>query len=200
MTSQTEAHRLDDAFAAVPRAVFLPDDQVRFADVNRALPIGHGQTNSQPSTVRDMLALLDVRPGQRVLDVGCGSGWTTALLARLVGAGGTVHGVEIVPELVETGRSNLARLPGAGERGAATISQARRGVLGLPAAAPYDRVLVSADAPSLPEELVEQLRVGGVLVAPVAGELVRVRREDAGVDVTRAGAYSFVPLVDQPPG
>lgn len=199
MIPETEAPRLDDAFAAVPRAAFLPDDQVRFADVNRALPIGHGQTNSQPSTVRDMLALLDVRPGHRVLDVGCGSGWTTALLAHLVGPAGTVRGVEMVPELVEAARSNLARLPGAGERGAAAISPARPGVLGLPEEGPFDRVLLSADAPSLPEELIEQLRVGGLLVAPVAGELVRARREAVGVDVVRAGAYSFVPLLDEPP-
>ena len=73
-------------------------------------------------------------------------------------------------------------------------------MLGLPEEAPFDRVLVSAEAPSLPEELVEQLRVGGLLVVPVAGELMRVRREDAGVDVVRAGAYSFVPLLDEPPG
>jgi protein-L-isoaspartate(D-aspartate) O-methyltransferase len=200
VTSRTDPNRLDAAFEAIPRAAFLPPEQVRFADVNRALPIGHGQTNSQPSTVREMLSLLDVHPGQRVLDVGCGSGWTTALLAHLVGPGGTVLGVEIVPELVELGRRHLAALPGADERGTASIVPASSEVLGLPAEAPFDRVLVSAQTPSLPEELVGQLRVGGVLVVPVAGDLLRVRREDTGLDVVRRRGYSFVPLVQDGTG
>ena len=75
---------LDRAFAAAPRTWFLPRAETRFAALDRPLPIGHGQTNSQPTTVRHLLGHLDVRPGQRVLDVGCGSGWTTALLAQLV--------------------------------------------------------------------------------------------------------------------
>ncbi len=195
---RTGAERLDAAFAAVPRAAFLPPAQVRFAALDRPLPIGHGQTNSQPSTVREMLALLDVRPGQRVLDVGCGSGWTTALLAHLVGPAGAVIGVEIVPELVDVARTNLAAFPSGGQRGAASVRQAAPGVLGLPDEAPFDRVLVSADAAALPRPLAAQVRVGGLLVAPVAGRMTRVRRDRAGLDVERLGAYSFVPLVEGP--
>src|SRR3954471_16869751 len=104
----TPAAVVEEALAATPRVAFLPDDQQRFAGDDRALPIGWGETNSQPTTVRAMLALLDVRPGQCVLAVGCGSGRTTALLARLVGPTGEVIGVEIVPELVEFGRAHLA--------------------------------------------------------------------------------------------
>lgn len=192
--------RVAAAFAAVPRRGFLTPDQVRFADLDRPLPIGHGQTISQPTTVRNMLALLDVQPGARVLDVGCGSGWTTALLAHLVGPTGTVLGVEIVPELVAFGRDNLARLPADSHRGAARILPAVPGVLGLPDEAPFDAILVSAEAGSLPDQLVAQLRVGGVLVLPVAGRMTKVRREATGVDVVRLGAYSFVPLVDGAPG
>ena len=92
--------RLDEAFAAVPRRDFLPARQHPFADLDQALDIGYGVTNSQPTTVRNMLALLDPQPGDRVLDVGSGSGWTTALLAHLVGPTGSVVGVERIPELV----------------------------------------------------------------------------------------------------
>lgn len=100
---------LDDAFAAVHREDFLRPAERPFAHLDRPLPIGQGQTNSQPSTVRAMLGLLDVRPGQRVLDVGAGSGWTTALLARLVGPGGCVVGTELEPSLAAWGAGNLAR-------------------------------------------------------------------------------------------
>jgi protein-L-isoaspartate(D-aspartate) O-methyltransferase len=184
--------RLAEAFAAVPRTGFLPEDQLRFADQDRALPIGHGQTNSQPTTVRNMLALLDVAPGHRVLDVGCGSGWSTALLGHLAGPAGSVFGVEIVPELVAFGRANLARR----SMEWVSIRPAEPGVVGLPEEAPFDRVLVSANASRLPEGLVEQLVVGGLLVAPVAGVMTCVRRTAAGRTVTRHGAYSFVPLIE----
>jgi protein-L-isoaspartate(D-aspartate) O-methyltransferase len=184
-----------DAFAQTPRRGFLRDDQLRFADDDRALRIGFGQTNSQPTTVRAMLRLLDLWPGLRVLDVGSGSGWTTALLARLVGSEGEVIGVEIVPDLVEFGRANLARM----DLPQARIEPAEPGVLGLPDLAPFDRVLVSAEAGRLPEAIVDQLGPGGVLVVPVAGRMHEVRRPDADPDappvVVRHGAYAFVPLV-----
>ena len=99
---------LDAAFAAQPRERFLRPRCGPPAGTDGPLDIGHGQTSSQPRTVRAMLALLDVRPGQRVLDVGCGSGWTTALLGRLVGPTGSVLGLERVPDLVAFGRANLA--------------------------------------------------------------------------------------------
>jgi len=181
--------RLDRAFAAVPREPFLPPDQRRFAGVDHALPIGYDVTNSQPSTVRTMLELLDARPGDRVLDVGCGSGWTTALLAELVGRAGSIVGVEIVPEVLALSAANVGDAPGI------ELHLAESGVLGWPAGAPYDRILVSADAAELPDELVTQLSPGGVLVGPVRGEMLRVRRrpgEPPGVE--RHGRYVFVPL------
>ena len=199
MARRDGSPRVAAAFAAVSRRDFLTPDQVRFAHLDRPLPIGHGQTISQPTTVRTMLELLDVQPGARVLDVGCGSGWTTALLAHLTGPTGTVLGVEIVPELVDFGRDNLARLPADGHRGTARILPAVPGVLGLPDEAPFDAILVSAEADSLPDPLVAQLRVGGVLVLPVAGRMTKVRREATGVDAVRLGAYSFVRLVSGAP-
>lgn len=189
-SARTPDDALDRAFAETPRAWFLPRWQVAHADVDQPLDIGHQQTCSQPSTVRAMLALLDVRPGQRVLDVGSGSGWTTALLARLVGPDGEVVGVELVEALTARGRDNLARCGTPWAR----IEQADSGHLGRRDGAPYDRVLVSAQARALPDELVDQLAVGGVMVVPVAGELLRVVRSAGGASVTRHGSYRFVPL------
>ena len=176
------------AFVATPRVGFLPVRSRWRASYDGPLRIAAGQTNSQPRTVEDMLRLLDVRPGQRVLDVGAGSGWTTALLAHLTGPTGEVLGVELEPELVEFGSANLARV----ERPWARIRLATRGVLGDPDGAPYDRILVSAEPAVLPEALVDQLAGDGILVIPVAGTMLRV--VNPGRVVTRHGAYRFVPL------
>ena len=179
---------VDEAFAATPRQDFLPRGMRRRASYDGPLAIAAGQTNSQPRTVDDMLRLLDVRRGQRVLDVGAGSGWTTALLAHLVGPSGSVLGVELEPELVSFGAANLARF----ERPWASVRLATPGVLGDPAGAPYDRILVSAEPPELPTELVDQLTDDGVMVIPVAGTMLRVT--NPGGVVTRHGRYRFVPL------
>lgn len=140
-------HVLDAVFAAVPRQEFLPASARWSAHVDAPVPIGHGATNSQPWTVRHMLRHLDVRPGHSVLDVGSGSGWTTALLGWLVGERGSVVGVEIVAGLVAFGRANLAaRFPWA------RIEQAVAGVLGWPDGQPYDRILVSATGDGVPPD------------------------------------------------
>lgn len=183
--------RLDAAFEATPRANHLPEKVRDRTGQDRPLPIPRNQTNSQPSTVRDMLWLLDVPEGAKVLDVGAGSGWTTALLAHLVGPEGTVIGTELEPELVEFGRTNLAKT----DRPWAEIRQATKGRLGAAADGPYDRILVSAQARTLPEELVKQLAPGGILVMPVASQMWRVTLdEDRKRTVDRLGAYLFVPL------
>jgi protein-L-isoaspartate(D-aspartate) O-methyltransferase len=181
------------ALQRVPRFDFLPLRERRRARYDGPLPIGHGQTNSQPRTVADMLRLLAVEPGHRVLDVGSGSGWTTALLAELTGPQGLVVGVELEPDLVTFGAANLAR------RGVpqASIREATHGVLGWPPRAPYDRILVSAEADQLPQELVDQLAGPGRMVIPVAGAMILVQRAGdsaADVGITEHGHYRFVPL------
>lgn len=178
------------AFDATPRSHFLPPGLRDRAGHDGPLQIGHGQTSSQPSTVEAMLRLLDVRPGQQVLDVGSGSGWTTALLAHLVGDRGRVHGVELEPELVQRSAADLAALG----RPWATVAAATPGTLGLPEEAPHDRVLVSADAGRLPLELVEQLADDGIMVVPVGGVMTRVVRHGRGFLRSEHGRYRFVPL------
>ena len=176
------------AFEAHPRDQFLPDDVRPRAGYDGPLEIGHGQTNSQPRTVSAMLRLLDVRPGMRVLDVGSGSGWTTALLAHVTGPDGEVLGLEAVPDLVALGQHNLD----SADHPWARIEAARPGVLGNPDGGPYDRILVSAQADELPAGLLAQLADDGVLVMPVAG--VMLRAINPGPVLTEHGRYRFVPL------
>ncbi|MGL3150033.1 protein-L-isoaspartate O-methyltransferase family protein [Microbacterium sp. A82] len=180
------------AMVAIPRADFLPDAVRHLADSDRPVHIGWDATNSQPSTVARMLDLLAAQRGDRVLDVGSGSGWTTAILARIVGPSGTVIGVERVPELVQFGRERLEATDVD-----ACIEAATAGVLGLPASAPFDRILVSADFERMPDDLVSQLAEQGRMVAPIGGLMTVVDRLDGRVrSRTDAGLYSFVPLRD----
>lgn len=178
------------AFEAVPREAFLPPADRKRASYDGPISIGHGQTNSQPRTVEAMLRLLEVGPGMQVLDVGAGSGWTTALLGQLTGADGRVRGVELLPTIAEWGAANLATV----EQPWCTLAAAEPGVLGLPDHAPYDRVLVSAEATGVPEELVEQLGDPGRMVLPVNGVMLLLTRTNGEVTVSRHGHYSFVPL------
>jgi protein-L-isoaspartate(D-aspartate) O-methyltransferase len=191
MRHRDDARRVADAMAWTDRRDFLPPRERPMADEDRPIPIGGGQTNSQPSTVADMLVLLEVDPGLRVLDVGSGSGWTTAILAHLVGPGGQVVGVEIDARLAHWGATNVHRYAVSW----AHVYEAKLGILGWPGEGPYARILVSAQADEVPAPLVEQLGPDGIMVVPVAGTLLRLTRD--GVErprITRHGAYRFVPL------
>ena len=178
------------AMSVIRRQDFLPPDQRAFAGENRPLPIGMGQTSSQPATVAAMLELLEVFAGARVLDVGAGSGWTTALLGCLVGPQGSVIGVELEESLAEWGARNIAGY-------AMSWVQLHRalGVLGRPDQAPYDRILVSASAREVPQALVDQLAPAGRMVIPVQGQMQIVVPLGAGRwTATSHGSYRFVPL------
>ncbi len=176
------------AIAAVDRAAFVPPDLRAHAYDDEALPLGEGTaTISQPRVVAIMLALLDVRPGHRVLDVGTGSGWHAALLAQL---GGRVWSVERDPVLAARAAPRLAP--------AGVTVVIGDGSRGLPDAAPYDRVNVAASAAGdVPPALLEQLAPGGRIVVPVGERLVLVSRAaDGTLERRDAGGVRFVPLVE----
>lgn len=182
---------IDDAFEKVDRAQFMPKDVRHLADVDNAVPIGFGQTISQPYTVRLMLEWLDPQPGDKVLDVGSGSGWTTALLSYLVGPKGKVYAVERVPDLLEFGRDNAQR---AGIKNAQFFPAGDE--LGLPEEAPFDRVLVSASADELPQELVDQVKTGGKMVIPVQYDILEISKVSKDeIDIQKHPGFVFVPLL-----
>ncbi len=181
-------------FNRVDRKNFVPDDKKAQSDQDKPLFIGYGQTISQPTTVAFMMELLDVKPGQKVLDVGSGSGWTTAILAELVGKDGSVYGVEVIPQLKDFGQKNVEKL---GYKN--TKHFLANGTMGLANEAPFDRILTSATAPDVPEPLKDQLSEDkGKLVTPVGNitsEIYLVLREDKNTFKTKKyPGFSFVPL------
>ena len=185
-----------DAFSKVNRVEFVTDDMESQADVDVALPIGYGQTISQPLTVAFMLELLDPRAGQIILDVGMGSGWTTALLAEIVGKAGKVIAVERIKELMERGKKNVDKYDYVG-RGIAEFYLAD-GSRGLPQKAPFDRILVSASSPSIPQPLKDQLKIGGKMVLPVRNSIFYLeKKSEQEFFQEEFPGFSFVPLINE---
>lgn len=179
------------AFSTVPRANFMPQNIRSRANEDTALPIGYGQTISQPYTVEHMLTWLDPKPGHKVLDIGSGSGWTTALLAYLVGNKGFVYAVEKIPELVDFGHKNCQRL---GIENVAFYEADR--TLGLAKHAPFDRILVSASAQTFPQDLLTQLAPGGKLVIPIKHDILEIAKPGTYTyDTKTHSGFVFVPLV-----
>ena len=150
------------AFARVPRSFFVPDDARDEAEADRPLEIGCGQTISQPYVVAAMIEALDMTGRERVLEVGTGSGYATAILAEMMPVGAEIRSVEIIPELADRARRVLAEL-GYGN----VQMRLGDGALGWPEAAPFDAILVSAAPSEVPPALLDQLAPGGRLVLPV---------------------------------
>jgi protein-L-isoaspartate(D-aspartate) O-methyltransferase len=181
------------AMERVPRELFVPGDERRRAYEDAALPIGEGQTISQPYMVARICEALEVRTGHQVLDVGTGSGYQAAVLAELEAE---VVTIERIPLLAEQARANLAT---------AGYDQVEvrvgDGTLGVPDRAPFDGIAVAAAAPDLPETLYEQLRRGGRLVVPVGGpraqRLEVIVRSPEGPAVVHSVPCRFVPLVGE---
>lgn len=183
--------KVDRAFEKVDRSLFIPSELKHKSHIDAPLLIGYGQTISQPTTVRWMLEWLEVSSGDKVLDVGSGSGWTTALLSYLVGPKGKVYAVERIPELLAFGEENCKR---------AEVKNARfypaGEVFGLDEEAPFDRILVSASAVELPEELLGQLKTGGKMVIPVVNDVLEISKTSKGdYDTKTHPGFSFVPLI-----
>jgi len=184
--------RVLDVMGKVPRHEFIPDDLRTVAYANRPLPIGYGQTISQPLIVALMTDLLQLEPDHVVLEVGTGSGYHAAVVSGLAGR---VYTIEIIPELADTAASRLARL---GYRNVEV--RTGDGYYGWASAAPFDRILVTAAASHVPPPLIEQLRSGGRMVIPVGGafifqHLVLVEKDAAGgIHTRQLLPVSFVPL------
>lgn len=179
------------AFESIDRADFIKsrDKSIAYEDI--PLDIGYDQTISQPLTVAFMLEELGPKKGSSVLDIGSGSGWTTALLAHIVGESGEVVGLERIPELADFGRSNLQKY----KLDQAKIEKAEKGVLGKPGQK-FDRILVSASANKLPEELILQLKPNGILVVPVRSSIFKIAKSLEGVvSMQEFPGFVFVPLL-----
>jgi protein-L-isoaspartate(D-aspartate) O-methyltransferase len=181
------------AMARVPRELFVPDSERRRAYADAALPIGHGQTISQPYMVARIAEALAVRSGELVLDVGTGSGYQAAVLAEL---GANVVTIERIPELAEAARESLAA---AGYD--AVEVRVGDGTLGVPERAPFDAIAVGAAAPGFPQTLYDQLRPRGRLVVPVGGQRAQrlevIVRSPEGPAVVHSVPCRFVPLVGE---
>jgi len=192
--SQKTLKEVDGAFRTVKREHFLPPHLLRYSEDDVPLPIGYEQTISQPTTVRLMLCWLDVEPGHKVLDVGSGSGWTTAMLAYLVGEKGRVFATERIPELKTFGENNCKA------QGFDNIEfHLTEDTLGLPEYAPYDRILVSAAAQQkVPLDLLAQLAANGKMVIPELFSVVEVKKNSVDeIDYRREHyGFSFVPLIE----
>ena len=190
---EIEDERVLDAMGRVPREAFLDGDEHRRAYRDMPLPIGFGQTISQPYMVALIAQAAAVRPGDKVLDVGTGSGYAAAVLAEL---GARVHTIERIPELAAKARE---RLRTAGYRD--VVVHVGDGSLGLPEEAPFNAITVAAAAPELPLTLYEQLVPGGRLVVPIgdrSGQRLEVAvRSPEGPAVLRSVPCRFVPLVGE---
>ena len=186
-----KSSKLRDAFLQIDRKDFIPAEFQEQAYSDYPLQIGYDQTISQPSTVAFMLELLDPKQGEKILDIGSGSGWTTALLAFLVGSKGKVFGVELVPKLVAFGAENLKKY----NFPQAAILQAGKN-LGLAKEAPFDKILVSAAAQDFPETLLSQLKEGGTLVIPVRDAIWSCKKLSQGkAEIKKFEGFAFVPLI-----
>lgn len=185
--------RLLEAFETIKRERFVPDAYKDLSYEDAALPLGHDATISQPTTIMIMLQALDLQPGNNVLEIGTGSGYTAALTARLIHPRGTVHSLEIVQELVERARENLEK---------EGITNARlyckNGKEGFKEQAPFDRIIVHAACRKTPKIPLDQLKPDGILVAPIGPalyqQMIKFTKYNNGIVEEYLGEFIFVPL------
>lgn len=182
-----------NAMSRVPRHLFVPPDVRPFAYEDRPLPIGRGQTISQPFIVAYMTEALQLQPNHTVLEIGTGSGYQAAVLAELVRQ---VYTIEIVPDLAAAARRTLA------DAGYKNVEvRAGNGYLGWPEHAPYPRIIVTAAPPEIPKALIDQLAVGGIMVVPVGTgyqEMIVVSKTANGITQKKTIPVRFVPMVSKP--
>ena len=187
--------RIISAFREIKRKNFITEELKGLAEINEAMPIGYGQTISQPLVVAFMLEQLQPRPGDKILDIGSGSGWTTALLAQIVGGKGKVVAIEFVPELKKFGEENAAKYNFA-EKGIVKFIRAD-GSKGYEEEAPFDKILASAAAQGeIPRAWKEQLKIGGRIVCPIKNSIwLFVKKSRTDFEEKEYPGFAFVPLV-----
>lgn len=189
--------KVGKAMETVPRELFLPDRMAEEAYVDSPLPIGNGQTISAPHMVAIMQEELELEPGQKVLEIGGGSGYHAAVTAELVKPDGRVFTIERIPELAETARGNIKK---AGYSDLVEVFQGD-GSIGLPDEAPFDRIFVACGAPGIPPPLAEQLADGGIMLVPVGNrccqDLIKVTKRGGRVTQASRGGCIFVPLIGE---
>lgn len=184
-----------DAFMKVPREQFVPDELREIAYEDFPLPIYCGKTISQPTTTIIMINALELKEGDRVLEVGTGSGYHAALTAMTIGAAGKVITLEVVPELVNFARENLAKA------GIANVTVVEEdGSQGYEKEAPFDRIIVTAACPEIPKALLDQLKPNGVIVAPVGSlhsqEMTKLKKKaDSSIQKESLGEFVFLPMI-----
>jgi protein-L-isoaspartate(D-aspartate) O-methyltransferase len=182
-----------EAFRKVPREKFMQDKYKQYAYHNEPFPIGHGQTISQPLTIAAMTEALEPGSGMKILEIGTGSGYQAAILAEIVGKEGKIITIERISDLVAFASKNIASI------GYENIHIVQAdGTNGFIEEAPYDRIIVTANAPDLPQPLINQLKIGGKMVIPVKEVLVLVERNGKDkIKITSLGFYAFVPLIGE---
>jgi len=197
-----------EAFSKIKRADFLPDKIKYLDELDEALPVGEGQTISQPAVVAFMLELLEPRAGDKILDVGSGSGWTSALLSFIVSEDkrnkkGKLFAIEIVPQLKKFGEENVSRYNFIENKTANFILGDGRE--GFKKEAPFDKILVSAAAENIPEHFKEQLKIDGKLVIPIKDKNSNIfsyqsiwlvkKKDDKKFIIKKYPGFVFVPLI-----
>lgn len=188
--------RIVEAFREIKRVDFIPEDIKNLAELNEALPIGYGQTISQPLVVAFMLEQLQPQPGDKILDVGSGSGWTTALLGKIVGKQGKVIALEVIPELKEFGQKNVIKYNLIKEEIVQFICA--DGSKGYQKEAPFDKILVSAQAREIFPAWKDQLKIGGRIVTPIGSSIwLAVKKSEEEFEETEYPGFIFVPLIEK---
>ena len=182
-----------EAFRKVPRELFVAEERKEESYGDYPLPIGEGQTISQPTTVMIMTQALELKEGDKVLEVGSGSGYQAAIIANIVGDNGKVISTEIVDELVESAKSNIKKLK---LKNVEIIKH--DGSKGYDKEAPYDQIIITAACPKIPSPLIKQLREGGIIVAPVGNmneqAMIKGRKINGRLVEEDLGNFMFVPL------
>lgn len=181
------------AIEKIDRKNFVPEKYLDNAYEDHPLPIGYGQTISQPYTVAFMLQELELGKGGKVLEIGTGSGWNAALISELAGREGKIYTVEIIRELAEKAAEKLKNYGN-------VVVLNKDASRGLPEHAPYDRIILTAAPEKISEELKEQLADGGILLAPVgeyAQKMLKLKRKGNAFTEEEKGDFIFVPLVSK---